>query len=306
MMRQMSEKFSGMEERVNLKLDSVERRVDSIEKGGADAGEVERCEESDDEEGEELLQLEESGPEANITPNTLRKDIKIMSQAAERLAQLSVADDLEMETTGLTRIREQGRKSGAYMLPSDVVKRRVDWPHMHVQRMVAGKRKSVPFVELRVEEFVSGFLRMLKSPRSKMDPELMMPLLDMVMEDTIDYSWANALNFYLMVGLDVEYGVLAWDDSERIKEMRFKYSRAVFPEKKEAKEGNKQNNKGSSQGIKCCAVYQKQACEHTRDHHPFTHACAYCFKATAMVCRHPENECQRKTNDEAKNAKRGE
>ena len=63
------------------------------------------------------------------------------------------------------------------MVASDAIQRVIDWPHMHVCRRVMGRRKNMTFNELKVEEFVYGFLIMLKNTRNKMDREVMMPLL---------------------------------------------------------------------------------------------------------------------------------
>ena len=84
------------------------------------------------------------------------------------------------------------------------------------------------------------------------------------------------------------------------------HARTVFPPKKENKETFKSALQAAPTNMKCCMAYQKRACEMDRDHHPFTHACNYCFKARAAVCRHPEEECMRKSSDASKNGKQRE
>ena len=62
------------------------------------------------------------------------------------------------------RQRDRGRKSGSTLVASDLVRDRIDWPHMHVKRVIGGRRKNVEYTDLRIEEFVHGFLVMLASP----------------------------------------------------------------------------------------------------------------------------------------------
>ena len=144
---------------------------------------------------------------------------------------------------------------------------------------------------------------MIESPHSKFDYRKMTTLFRHVMQDTVDFSWANARNFYERVGLDVEKGVLQWSDEEAIRELRFTYARTVFPAKKENKEGPRPAPPAAPAGMKCCAPYQRKECENVRDHTPYTHACAYCHKTKTLMCRHPEDDCFRKANDTTKNVK---
>ena len=116
---------------------------------------------------------------------------------------------------------------------------------------------------------------MLKSSTNKMDSEVMMPLLTNLLQDTIDYSWANARDFYETIGKEVEKGALEWTDTDTMRNYRMTYSRAVFPEKKEAKEGAKTQPRQAPPGAKCCAAFQKHACDLNSDHMPYSHVCAY-------------------------------
>ena len=129
----------------------------------------------------------------------------------------------------------------------------------------------------------------------------------MLMQDTVDFAWENALNFYQMIGLDVEAGVRSWEDTEVIRDLRLVHSRTVYPEKKEAKDNKRPNSgKTTSQNLRCCALYQKRACEQNRDHPPFSHACSYCAKSTGVACCHPKEDCFCKSLDETKNSKKRE
>ena len=221
------------------------------------------------------------GAEA-ATPDSLRHNIHLMAQAA---------------------------KSGSLMVATDRIKYSIDWPHMHVRRMTNGKRRTLNYAELTPEEFVYGYLTMLINPRNGMDEKIMIPLLRIVMQDTVDYSWINARNFYETLGIEVEKGDMRWEDTETIREYRMTYSRAVFPETKdgkETKEATRPQPRTVPTGMKCCATFQKRTCEQNRDHAPFTHACAYCHRSASLMCRHPEDECIRKTTDASKNGKKGD
>ena len=150
-------------------------------------------------------------------------------------------------------------------------------------------------------EFVLGFLMMLDARKDKWDREVMLDILKMLMQDTVDFAWEKALNFYKMIGLDVEAGIRRWEDTEVIGRLRLVHSRTVFPGKKESKEAKKNNGqKANAQNLRCCTLYQRRACERNRDHMPFSHACSYCAKSTGMAYRHPEEDCFRKTLDDSK------
>ena len=155
---------------------------------------------------------------------------------------------------------------------------------MHVRRVVNGKRQNLTYSELRMEEFVFSFIAMLKSPRNKKDTNTMIDLLQILMQDAMDYSWGSALGFYESIGLEVEHGMLKWNNNARITDLPMTYSRAVFPEKKEAKEtkevkeGARPTPKQAPPGMRCCAAFQRRSCEQPRDHQPFTHACSYCLQ----------------------------
>ena len=237
----------------------------------------------------------------------LRNDMRAMQKAVERMSQLSIKDSDDEDKTTTSRTKKNGKKSGSTMLATQIVDERIDWPQLYVVRTVAGNRTPVPYKELRIEEFVYGFLMMIDSPKCKWDRDVMLEILKMLMQDTMDFAWENARAFYEMVGVDVEYGLKKWDDTEAIMKARLLHSRTVLPEKKENKETKKPaGNKLAGQGTKCCAPYQQRSCEQSRDHLPFVHACAYCAKATGVLYKHPETDCYRKTFDKTKNGEKGE
>ena len=245
------------------------------------------------------------------SPETIRGDRELMRAATHRLATLR-QDEWEDEDgpSELIGVRLAGKRSGAVMTASDVVVRRIDWPHFYIQRLSGTSRKGIRFNELNIDEFVYGFVCMLNAPQCQLDRDRMIRLLGEVMQDSVDFSWENARNFYEMASLAVEKGRLNWADEAVVNQMRMTYSRTNVQQKREQREAapapaQRQPLQAAPAGMKCCATYQRRECENSRDHHPFTHACAYCFKAKTALCRHPEQDCYRKVTD-AKNGKQGE
>ena len=77
------------------------------------------------------------------TPGSLRHNIQLMAQAAGRIAQLRGDDRDDEEEFVLPRTKAQGKKSGSILVATDNVKHTIDWPHMHVRRIVNGRRKNL-------------------------------------------------------------------------------------------------------------------------------------------------------------------
>ena len=298
LMLDMKTKMEGMEQNMSTKLNGMDDRIVRMEERG-DHGQPEPSTSR-----QQPQNIEQND---GASPVSLRANLELMAQAAGRIAQLGTDDD-DMDNTSLFRQKTQGKKSGSKLMPSDTVEKQIDWPHMHVKRLVAGRRKDVAFADLRTDEFAFGYMQMLLSPRSQMDRETMLRIFTMVMQDSMDYSWSNARAFYEMVGIAVEKKELQWGDSDAIREMRMTYSRAVFPDKqdnKDSKEGPKQLRQAPP-AMKCCVAFQRKTCEQNKDHTPFTHACSYCHRVCGALCRHAEDDCMRKMTDESKNGKKRE
>ena len=240
---------------------------------------------------------------SGATPDSLRRDMRLMRQAAARLARLETDDSDDDIGSAIPRQRSNGKKSGATLTANDSIEKTIDWPHFHVKRMAAGKRKVVQFGELRVEEFVYGFIAMLKAPKSKLQFRDMIDMLQNMMQDTMEFSWPSALTFYETLGQEVERKETQWDNNDRVRELRMQYARTVFPGRRENKEAPKPQLLPAPPGMKCCIPFQRKACESERDHPPFTHACTYCFRTKAALCRHAEDECMRKNIDATKNGR---
>ena len=293
--RTLSDRMGGMEQEI--------AQLKENRGGSAESSVVDREEgHSDSEESQGATAANNATDD--MEPNSLRQDLRLMVRAARRLAAIDSDEAEEDESDDLPRVRSQGRKSGSAMVKTDVIRKRIDWPHMNVTRLSDGKRRNVTYEELKLDEFVLGYLTMLQNPRNGMDTDLMIGVLRMVVQDEIEFSWANARAFYQMVGIDVEKGHMKWEDSDKIRDMRLTYSRQAYPQKKEQKETAQ--SKAAPAGMKCCAPFQTRSCEHARDHQPFTHACSYCHKNSTTLARHSENECFKKMAAEAKNGKKRE
>ena len=147
-----------------MELLNVSRRMAKIGSEKAERGQEleEAVAQEDSEVSEETSERSEINDEA--TPDSLRRDMRLMARAAEKLSCMTEEDsDTEDEGT-VKRIRRKGRKSGSLRLASDVVSKQIDWPHLYIKRMVGGRRKPVAFSDLRVEEFTLGYLAMLDAP----------------------------------------------------------------------------------------------------------------------------------------------
>ena len=305
---EIREKLNKMDE-ISEKMGSMDERLMRVEGNGnvGDRSEQERDNEIPMAAIARVGRGEAASEQDEVSPGSLRKDISLMAEAASRIAQLQMDDYVEQDDgTGRTIRRVNGKKSGSVMMSSDVVEQAIDWPHLHVRRMVAGRSKSIAYADLKVEEFVAGFLRMIAAPKCKWDYRCMIDILCMIMVDAINFSWPNALGFYETLGIAVEKQELVWADKEAVRDQRLIYPRTATAEKKEVKEGAGQAPKNRPALSRCCAPFQNNACQQNRDHPPFMHACAYCFKTVAGVFRHPESSCGRKMSDEAKNGQRRE
>ena len=234
------------------------------------------------------------------SPESLRRDRRLMRQAAKRLSRLRWDSDDDEQSNNDGK-RTSGKKSGSVLTATDKVRKSIDWPQMYVRRVTKGSPKGVVFRDLKVEEFVYGFLKMLAAPDCKLDSGFMINMLTDIMQDAMEFSWPNARSFYEQVGINVEMGMIQWTDEQAVGKLRMQYSRTVFPAVKDTKEYNKTPLVQAPPNTKCCVPYQTRTCEQERDHQPFVHACAYCHKSKSVICRHPENDCYRKANDISKN-----
>ena len=106
----------------------------------------------------------DSGP---AKPETIRRDKKLMRQAARRLERLRLLDLDEAELDAQSTSKSAGKRSGSVLTATDKIVKTIDWPHLYVRPMNGGKRKGVLFADLNIEEFVFGFLVMIQAPKTR-------------------------------------------------------------------------------------------------------------------------------------------
>ena len=140
-------------------IDSRVKRIEDPEQ--SDDKETRRCDPKT--QGPSLI--EEKGQASSATPQTLRDDARLMSQATNRLARLQMDDSEDEDLYGKRDSRRNGKKSGSLMTAAETVERRIDWPQLYVHCVTAGRRKPVAYANLKIEEFVFRFLAMIDSPK---------------------------------------------------------------------------------------------------------------------------------------------
>ena len=145
-------------------MDGIEERMRKVETGG-DSESV-RARPVRDADNENEVDGEQSAALDVITPATLRSDVRAMQRAAQRIAQIGT-DDLDDDDLGYRGRRNNGKKSGSLLTKADNIKTRIDWPHMYVNRVNGGATVAVGYKELKVEEFVLGYLMMLDARKDK-------------------------------------------------------------------------------------------------------------------------------------------
>ena len=303
---QGTDKILPLLQEIKRQVSDIDQRVRSVENTGAVSGSESAAVQQSTTLADENKATGTDSLHTDATPASLRRNNEIMARAARRLARIRAIDEEYENDLEDNRSRLGGKKSGSLLVANEAVVERIDWPHLYVTRQAGGSRKGVAYADLRLEEFVFGFISMLESPQCKWDYRTMTRILRMLMQDTMDFSWSNALALYKMIGVDVENGVMDWSDKAMIQEMRFTHSRTVFPDKMENKEASKPTPKAAPSDMRVCTPFQTQACPQERDHPPFTHACAYCHRTCASVCRHSEAVCIRRVSDAAKNGRKRE
>ena len=76
------------------------------------------------------------------------------------------------------------------------------------------------------------------------------------MQLAITYSWENARAWYEEMGIEVEKGMLEWNDDYCIREMRFNHSRPITHERKDTQDAGRPPLRLAPAGTKACAAYQ--------------------------------------------------
>ena len=232
-----------------------------------------------------------------VTLETLRRNNDTVERANRRLKELEF---MEEDLPELSKINNQsrGKKSGSVSKATDQIKKVLDWPHFHVTKGV--NMEPAEYEDLSWEEFVLGYVRMLRDPDCEFDVALMLEILENLLEDSIDFNWSTVKAFYRTIGLEVEKGKLQWSDSATIQNRRIIKCRVQKGPQLAQKQERKQSRQVNPNSV-CCAAYQVGSCDKGFDHPPYIHACPFCFTNRNTVCKHRESQCFFKPKQNPKN-----
>ena len=230
------------------------------------------------------------------TPETLRMDPATMADVAAKMAEWGLQEDVgDTPRQGTHPWGIRRKKSGTVSTGTDVIKKSIDWPHFHIRK---GPTRTPPeFKQLTSEEFVVGFIRMIRSPGSTYDNDRMLEILQEVMEDAADFGWEKARAYYGMLGLDIEYNKLDWADKHEMLELRLTYAMTLSQDTQ-----TKTSPTNPRQPTKPCPSYQSGSCDQLSDHDHLRHVCDYCFRERNFTFHHPESECRTKRLHDPKNS----
>ena len=233
----------------------------------------------------------------------LRRDYQLGREVNRRLAELDFDDewaDTPRNSTG----RARGKRSGAARTVQDKVLRDIDWPHFHIYTPPG--EEPMTFERLSIPEFVYGYLHMVDQTDAKFDRQIMWDFLKNLMEDAAEFPWANVLNFFLIVGSQIENDRLKWSDMGTIGKLRVKHAQKhELVVKKEP--SPVVTTATPTEKLRYCGPYQRGQCAERGDHGGLKHMCAFCYKTKATPYPHPEADCRRKAAaEQPKNARGGE
>ena len=273
-------------------------------------------------------------------PKNIRDDNDLVTHAHAALdAIVNVAEGGSNSTLPPASQSNRGKKSGATRTAEDIAINDIPWPHFSIRR--TSDKRPATYENLGVDDFVYGYLSMLEAPRSKLDPAIMLPILKNLMQDSRDFSWPKARDFYRDLAAAVEQGTLRWSDSDAIHMLRMTECRTLKPAdlasipglaqqmqrpsnvpvvnnsaattagtSNNAPNSAHQNKSGASArppprpappNTKSCVSYQVNGCGQSGEHEGFSHVCAYCLRTKNAMCKHPEADCIRKFTDRTKN-----
>ena len=232
-----------------------------------------------------------------VTLETLRRNNDTVELANRRLKELEF---MEEDLPELSKINNQsrGKKSGSVSKATDQIKKVLDWPHYHVTKGV--NMEPADYEDLSWEEFVLGYVRMLRDPDCEFDVAIMLEILENLLEDSIDFNWSTVKAFYKTIGWEVEKGKLQWSDRATIQNRRIIKCRVQKGPQLAQKQERKQSRQVNPDSV-CCAAYQVGSCDKGFDHPPYIPACPFCFTNRNTVCKHRESQCFFKPKQNPKN-----
>ena len=237
----------------------------------------------------------------NINPEVLKRNAELVELTNRRLQELDIMDSHYQDVLNFgNNIQTRGKRSGSVSKASDQIRNSIDWPHFHVFRGINMMPSS--YEEMSLEEFILGYVRMLRDSDSQFDNSIMLEMLENLMEDTIDFKWSNAKAFFRSVGLEIERGKLSWDNAMEIQKRRLIQCRVVKSTAVPSKPQPEVRKMRAFNPIyTACVAYQTSSCDKDHDHLPYVHACSFCYANRNQVCKPKEAQCFFKPKDSPKN-----
>lgn len=224
-----------------------------------------------------------------------RQPEDIQQRVSARMADLNLLEisDDEGEQPQQTSRRTRGKKSGIARTAEDIVQRDIRWPHYPVY--LGPERRAAKYTDLTPEQFVFGYLDNMEaeSPGTR---DTMLKHLKSLMQDAMEFSWANARSFHGILLQQFEMNRMTWQDGEDIARMRGLYAQR-------APSASTTKDKASTPNTHYCAAFQNGTCQQSGDHTSargfVRHVCAFCLRVTKNAFAHAEADCQRKLKHEA-------
>ena len=225
----------------------------------------------------------------SITQKTRWRIVDTLYLSRAPLREVDLDDDWA-DTPRHAAGRARGKRSGAARTVQDKVLRDIDWPHFHIYTPPG--EDPMTFEKLSITEFVYEYLQMVDQPEARFDQQVMWDLLKMIMEDATEYPWPNVINFFLILGSQIENERLHWSDAGAIAKLRSKHA-----QKREVVVKKESVVAPSAEKLRYCGPYQRGQCAERGDHAGMKHMCAYCYKMKATPYPHPEAECRHRAGE---------
>lgn len=232
------------------------------------------------------------------TVASLRHDQNLQNKVAQRIRAINdlhlltgESSESDNDESSQHHKSSKGKKSGKVRTVSDMVLKHIDWPHFYVYR--GPDRQAAKYVDLSVQEFVFGFMCIIRKTKSP-DKELMLNHLQELMEDAVTYGWESVRNYHSIILQHMEMKRIGWRDTEAIQKLRRTYAMQTPMDKFKMDSTARRQTKGPM----FCLSFQSNKCNESTDHASsrgfVKHICAYCLKQVGQEYNHSETDCRRK------------
>ena len=271
-------------------------------------------------DGDDVAQVS-NRPVSAVTLPELRAMAHLSQKADRRVAQLGLAtssasssDSDDQDSAIQSPLRKTDKRSHAHTGKSlksgkeakitSTVLYPQSWPHCYLS--IIHGRRDVKYEELTLAEFVAGYSQILLSPDlSEVERSSRLKHLVSLMYFSQLYDWQAVLSFHGAVLLEIERGLLKWEDSFLHLESRTLYGHL------KAKKSSTSASSSATVPVLFCRDYQRNTCTFQQDHYGLLrgerkwlrHICADCWVKGRTQALHPEGskECPSSTNSGSKN-----